>query len=48
MVKRRRPRKAGEHYEVNIRGYLASLADTEVSALLVVAGEGLEPPTPGL
>ena len=43
-----RPRKAGEQYEVNIRGYLASLMGTEVSALVMVAGEGLEPPTPGL
>jgi site-specific DNA recombinase len=38
------PRKAGEHYEVSIRGYL----DAELSAPLMVAGEGLEPPTPGL
>ena len=43
-----RPRKAGEQYEVNIRGYPASLMRAEVSALSMVAGEGLEPPTPGL
>jgi site-specific DNA recombinase len=42
------PRKAGEEYEVSIRGYLASLRGAEVSALMMVAGEGLEPPTPGL
>jgi site-specific DNA recombinase len=42
------PRKAGEEYEVSIRGYLASLMGAEVSALPMVAGEGLEPPTPGL
>jgi site-specific DNA recombinase len=42
------PRKAGEEYVVNIRGYLASLMGVEPSALLMVAGEGLEPPTPGL
>jgi site-specific DNA recombinase len=42
------PRKAGEEYEVSIRGYLASLMGAEVSALLMVAGGGLEPPTPGL
>jgi site-specific DNA recombinase len=42
------PRKAGEHYEVSIRGYLASLMGAELSAPLLVAGEGLEPPTPGL
>jgi site-specific DNA recombinase len=42
------PRKAGEEYVVNIRGYLASLMGIEPSALLMVAGEGLEPPTPGL
>jgi hypothetical protein len=35
-------------YEVSIRGYLASLMGAEVSALVVVAREGLEPPTPGL
>jgi site-specific DNA recombinase len=43
-----RPRKAGEQYEVSIRGYLASVMGVEVSALSMVAGEGLEPPTPGL
>jgi site-specific DNA recombinase len=43
-----RPRKAGEQYEVDIRGYLASLMGADMSALSMVAGEGLEPPTPGL
>jgi site-specific DNA recombinase len=42
------PRKAGEEYTVSIRGYLASLMGAEVSALVMVAREGLEPPTPGL
>ena len=42
------PRKAGEEYQVNIRGYLASLMGIDQSALVVVAREGLEPPTPGL
>ncbi len=42
------PRRAGEEYVVNIRGYLASLMGVERSALLMVAGEGLEPPAPGL
>lgn len=43
-----RPRKAGDEYTVNIRGYLASLMGLNPSALVVVAREGLEPPTPGL
>jgi site-specific DNA recombinase len=43
-----KPRKAGEEHEVSIRGYLASLMGAELSAVLVVAREGLEPPTPGL
>jgi site-specific DNA recombinase len=42
------PRWAGEEYEVSIRGYLASLMGVGVPALLMVAREGLEPPTPGL
>ncbi|MBZ9699526.1 MULTISPECIES: recombinase family protein [unclassified Mesorhizobium] len=42
------PRKAGEEYEVTIRGHLSSLLGAEVSAIVMVAGEGLEPPTPGL
>ena len=32
------PRKAGEEYEVNIRGHLAALMGVEVSALQMVAG----------
>lgn len=43
-----RPRTAGEQYTVNITGYLASLMGLNPSALMVVAREGLEPPTPGL
>lgn len=42
------PRKAGEEYEVKIRGYLSGLLGAYMSAIPVVAGEGLEPPTPGL
>jgi site-specific DNA recombinase len=42
------PRKPGEEYKVSIRGYLASLMGVEMSAVPLVAGEGLEPPTPGL
>jgi site-specific DNA recombinase len=42
------PRKAGGEYEVSIRGYLASLMGADLSALVMVAREGLEPPTPGL
>ncbi len=33
------PRKAGEEYEVRIRGHLAAPMGAEVSALQVVAGE---------
>ncbi len=43
-----RPRKAGEEYEVRIRGHLAALMGLEVSALPMVAGERLEPPMPFL
>ncbi len=32
------PRKVGEEYVVNIRGYLANLMGVEPSALLLVAG----------
>jgi site-specific DNA recombinase len=39
------PRKAGEEYEVRIRGHLAALMGAEVSALQMVAGARLEPPT---
>ena len=42
------PRLAGEEYEVRIRGHLAALMGLKVSSVQVVAGEGLEPPTPGL
>ena len=42
------PHKAGEPYQVNIQGYLVSLMGIDQSALMVVAREGLEPPTPGL
>lgn len=43
-----RPRKAGEEYEVSIRGYLSSLMGLDTSSLMVVAEEGVEPPTHGL
>ena len=43
-----RPRQAREDHEVSIRGQLANLMGTDMSALMMVAGEGLEPPTPGL
>jgi site-specific DNA recombinase len=39
------PRKPGHEYKVSIRGYLASLMGLEMSAVPLVAGEGLEPPT---
>ena len=43
------PREAGAEYKVRIRGHLAALMGLEhVSAIPLVAGEGLEPPTPGL
>jgi site-specific DNA recombinase len=42
------PRTRGDEYKVSIRGYLASLMGVEMSAIPMVAGEGLEPPTPGL
>ena len=42
------PRKPGDEYSVSIRGYLDSLMGLEMSAVPLVAGEGLEPPTPGL
>jgi site-specific DNA recombinase len=42
------PRNPGEEYTVNIRGYLAGLMGITPSALSMVAGDGLEPPTPGL
>ena len=42
------PRKAGEEHQVSIKGHLGSLMGTEVSAFVMVAREGLEPPTPGL
>jgi hypothetical protein len=41
-------RKAWDEYEISIRRYLGSLMGAEVSALVMVAREGLEPPTPGL
>ncbi|PZM07670.1 recombinase family protein [Rhizobium tubonense] len=42
------PRLAGEGYKIEINGFLASLVSPELSAVLMVAGEGLEPPTRGL
>ena len=41
------PRSAGEPYSIQIKGYLASLVP-DMSAVKVVAEEGLEPPTRGL
>ncbi|WP_082553961.1 recombinase family protein [Rhizobium sp. Leaf453] len=41
-------RQPGEHYQIEIKGYLSSLVSPEMSAVLMVAGEGLEPPTRGL
>jgi site-specific DNA recombinase len=41
-----KPRKSGEPHEVEIIGYLAAL--TGLSAMAMVAEEGLEPPTRGL
>ncbi|WP_276120984.1 recombinase family protein [Pararhizobium qamdonense] len=42
------PRRPGEDYRIEIKGYLTSLVSEEMSAVLMVAGEGLEPPTRGL
>lgn len=42
------PRNPGEDYVIEIKGYLASLIKPELSSIVMVAGEGLEPPTRGL
>ncbi len=42
------PRAPGEDYRIEIKGYLASLIKPEMSSEVLVAGEGLEPPTRGL
>ena len=42
------PRKKGEAYTIEIKGYLNSLINSDLSAGMMVAGEGLEPPTRGL
>ncbi|PWE57587.1 recombinase family protein [Metarhizobium album] len=42
------PRRPGEEYQIEIKGYLSSLISPDLSAVIVVAGEGLEPPTRGL
>lgn len=42
------PRKAGEPYDIQIKGYLSSLLDSDMSAIKVVAEERLELPTQGL
>ena len=42
------PRKSGEEYEVQINGHLPSLLGKDLSAMEMVAEEGLEPPTHGL
>ena len=49
IVEPRKAAKPGAEYEVRIRGHLAALMGVgNVSAIPLVAGEGLEPPTPGL
>ncbi|MGO7157141.1 recombinase family protein [Rhizobium leguminosarum] len=42
------PRAAGEAYRYEIKGWLSSIAGPELSAVLMVAEEGFEPPTQGL
>ncbi len=42
------PRKAGEPYRIEIKGYLSGLVSPELSSVLMVAEEGFEPPTQGL
>ncbi len=42
------PRKAGEQYQYEIKGLLSGIAGPELSAVIVVAEEGFEPPTQGL
>ena len=42
------PRKPGEDYVIEIKGFLSGLIEPDLSAVPVVAGEGLEPPTRGL
>jgi hypothetical protein len=47
------PAPAGEKPEIKIEGYLETLLkptfeDRSIPGVSVVAGEGLEPPTPGL
>ena len=42
------PRKPGEDYRYEINGWLSAVAGPELSAVLMVAEEGFEPPTQGL
>ncbi len=42
------PRAPGEPYEYEIKGLLSGIAGPELSAVVVVAEEGFEPPTQGL
>ncbi len=42
------PRVPGEKYQYEIKGWLSAIAGEELSAVLVVAEEGFEPPTQGL
>ncbi|WP_028748009.1 recombinase family protein [Rhizobium mesoamericanum] len=42
------PRVAGEKYQYEIKGLLSGIAGPELSAVLMVAEEGFEPPTQGL
>ncbi|UTY51549.1 recombinase family protein [Sinorhizobium fredii] len=42
------PTEKGQPYEINIKGYLSSLIESELSVIKLVAEEGFEPPTQGL
>lgn len=42
------PRAPGEAYSYEIKGWLSGIAGKELSAVLMVAEEGFEPPTQGL
>lgn len=42
------PREPGHEYRYEIKGWLSAIAGEELSAVLVVAEEGFEPPTQGL
>ena len=42
------PRQPGEKYQYEIKGWLSAIIGEELSAVLMVAEEGFEPPTQGL